>query len=272
MGAAITYLPVNHEGAIDLMELEAAIRPDTIMISLMYANNETGVIHPMNQISAVARKHNVLLMSDATQAVGKIPVHVDSDGIDILTCSAHKLYGPKGTGAIYLRRKSPRVRVAPQIDGGGHERGVRSGTLNVPAIVGFGKACELAGHYMPTESSRLQKLRDKLEAGLLAIPGAHVNGAARLPHVTNIAFEGVEGEALMMATGKSVAVSSGSACTSASREPSYVLKAMGLSHDLARGSLRFSLGRFTEEAEIDYVIGAIGMAVETLRALKPFEG
>ncbi|UYQ93206.1 aminotransferase class V-fold PLP-dependent enzyme [Chitinophaga horti] len=284
-GHDITYLPVNQEGAIDLAALEAAIRPDTILISLMYANNETGVVHPVDAISKIARKHGVLFMCDASQAVGKIPVNVNTDGIDILTCSAHKLYGPKGMGAIYLRRKSPRVRVIAQIDGGGHERGVRSGTLNVPGIVGFGKACELAAHQLNTEN--IVQLRDQLESGLLDIPGTNVNGlpfaaagtptpgqpaspGKRLPHVTNISFAGVTGEAIMMATGKSIAVSSGSACTSASREPSYVLKAMGVPDELSHGSLRFSLGRFTTEEEIQFAVSAIRTAVAQLRSLQPF--
>nr|WP_295121669.1 IscS subfamily cysteine desulfurase [uncultured Chitinophaga sp.] len=271
-GAVITYLPVNHEGLIDLAALEAAITPNTILISIMYANNETGVLQPIPAISAIARKHGVIFMSDATQAVGKLPVNVNTDGIDILACSAHKLYGPKGIGAIYLRRKSPRVKLTAQIDGGGHERGVRSGTLNVPAIAGFGKACELAGEFMPAESQRLATLRDQLQTALLRIPGTSVNGSItqRLPNVTNISFEQVEGEALMMAADKSIALSSGSACTSASRAPSYVLKAMGLSDELARGSIRFSLGRFTTAEEIDYTITTITAAVQKLRQLSPF--
>lgn len=271
-GAVITYLPVNHEGLIDLAALETAITPNTILISVMYANNETGVLQPIPAISAIARKHGIMLMSDATQAVGKLPVNVNTDGIDILTCSAHKLYGPKGIGAIYLRRKSPRVKLTAQIDGGGHERGVRSGTLNVPAIAGFGKACELAGEFMPAESRRLATLRDQLQTALLRIPGTSVNGSIthRLPNVTNISFEQVEGEALMMAANKSIALSSGSACTSASRAPSYVLKAMGLSDELARGSIRFSLGRFTTAEEIDYTITTITAAVQKLRQLSPF--
>lgn len=272
MGAAITYLPVNKDGMISLEELEAAITPQTILISLMYANNETGVIHPVKAISAIARKHNIIFMSDATQAVGKIPVNVNTDGIDILTCSAHKLYGPKGIGAIYLRRKSPRVKIAAQMDGGGHERGVRSGTLNVPAIAGFGKACELAAELMDKEAERLATLRNRLQTALLEIPGTFVNGSLqhRLPHVVNLSFEGVEGEALMMAANKSLALSSGSACTSASREPSYVLKAMGVPDELAMGSIRFSLGRFTTEEEITYAITAVTGAVKQLRALDPF--
>src|SRR5690606_11594697 len=224
-GALITYLEVNHDGLIDLKALEAAITPQTILVAIMYANNETGVINPIRDISQVTRRHGVLLMTDAAQAVGKIPVDVNRDGIDLMAFSAHKMYGPKGVGALYVRRKSPRVKVIAQVDGGGHERGMRSGTLNVPGIVGFGKACELALLEMEEEGKRLAPLRDKLEKALLQLEETYVNGSRehRLPHVTNIAFKYVEGEGLIMGFNKNVALSSGSACTSASLEPSYVL-------------------------------------------------
>jgi cysteine desulfurase len=271
LGAVVTYLKVNSDGLIDLKELEAAITPKTIMVSIMYANNEIGVINPIREISAIAKKHGVLMMSDITQAAGKIPVDVNRDGIDLAALSAHKLYGPKGTGALYIRRKSPRVKVISQIDGGGHERGMRSGTLNVTGIVGFGKACELSLLEMETESKRLSVLRDKLENALLQLEETYVNGSRtqRLPHVSNISFRYVEGEALMMGFNKTLALSSGSACTSASPEPSYVLKGLGLGDDLAHSSLRFGLGRFTTEEEIDYTIQAVTDTVNKLREISP---
>lgn len=270
-GARVTYLGVNSEGLIDLKELEAAITPATIMVTIMYANNEIGVINPMRDISAITRRHGVLLMTDATQAVGKIPVDVNKDGIDLMAFSAHKMYGPKGVGALYVRRKSPRVKVTAQLDGGGHERGMRSGTLNVPGIVGFGKACEICQQGMEEDGKRLQILRDKLEKALLQLEESYLNGATnqRLPHVSNISFKYVEGEGLLMGFNKSIAISSGSACTSASLEPSYVLKALGLGDDLAHSSLRFGLGRFTTEEQIDYTIQAVTDAVNRLRAISP---
>jgi cysteine desulfurase len=271
LGAEITYLKVNSEGLIDLKELEAAITPKTIMVSIMYANNEIGVINPIREISAVAKKHGVLMMSDITQAAGKITVDVNRDGIDLAALSAHKIYGPKGIGALYIRRKSPRVKVISQIDGGGHERGMRSGTLNVTGIVGFGKACELSLLELETEGKRLAILRDKLENALLQLEETYVNGsrAHRLPHVSNISFRYVEGEALMMGFNKILALSSGSACTSASPEPSYVLKGLGLGDDLAHSSLRFGLGRFTTDEEIDYTIQAVTDTVNKLREISP---
>ncbi|WP_305855951.1 IscS subfamily cysteine desulfurase [Flavihumibacter rivuli] len=271
MGGEVTYLNVNNEGLIDLKELEAAIKPNTILIAIMYANNEVGTIQPVREISAIAKKHGVLFFSDATQAVGKIPVDVQKDGIDLLTFTAHKMYGPKGVGALYVRRKNPRVKVTAQMDGGGHERGMRSGTLNVPGIVGFGKACELAMNEMAADAERLGKLRDKLETALLKLEEAYVNGSRehRLPHVSNISFKYVEGEGLMMGFNKNIALSSGSACTSASLEPSYVLKALGLGDDLAHSSLRFGLGRFTTEEQIDYTIEAVANTVNKLREMSP---
>ncbi|HEY0609017.1 MAG TPA: IscS subfamily cysteine desulfurase, partial [Chitinophaga sp.] len=270
-GASVTYLKVTNEGMIDLKELEAAITPKTIMVAIMYANNEIGVINPIREISHIARKHGVLVMTDATQAVGKIPVDAHKDGIDLMAFSAHKMYGPKGVGALYVRRKSPRVKVTAQMDGGGHERGMRSGTLNVPGIVGFGKACELASLEMEAEGKRLSLLRDKLEKALLLLEESYVNGSTtqRLPHVSNVSFKYVEGEGLMMGFNKNIALSSGSACTSASLEPSYVLKALGLGDDLAHSSLRFGLGRFTTEEQIDYTIKAVSDTVNKLREMSP---
>ncbi|NCD68934.1 IscS subfamily cysteine desulfurase [Mucilaginibacter agri] len=270
LGARVTYLPVKEDGLIDLAELEAAMTPETILVSIMYGNNEIGVIQPVKEISAIAHKHGALFMTDATQAVGKIPVDVNADGIDLLALSAHKMYGPKGVGALYVRRKGPRVKVTAQMDGGGHERGMRSGTLNVPGIVGLGKACELARLEMTEEAARLSKLRDKLESALTVLEESYVNGNVehRLPHVANISFKYVEGEGLMMAM-KDLAVSSGSACTSASLEPSYVLKSLGLSDDLAHSSIRFGLGRFTTEEEIDYAIEVTKRSVTHLRELSP---
>ena len=270
-GGEVTYLKVKGDGLIDLAELEAAIKPTTILVSLMYANNEIGTIQPIREISAIARKHGVLLFTDATQAVGKIPVNVNKDGIDLMAFSAHKMYGPKGVGALYVRRKNPRVKVTAQIDGGGHERGMRSGTLNVPGIVGFGKACELCMLDMEEDTKRIKVLRDKLETELLKLEEAYVNGSVehRLPHVANISFKHVEGEGLLMGFNKNIALSSGSACTSASLEPSYVLKALGLGDDLAHSSLRFGLGRFTTEEQIDYTIKAISETVLKLREMSP---
>lgn len=270
-GGEVTYLTVNPEGLIDLKELEAAIKPTTILIAIMYANNEVGVIMPVKEISAIAKKHGVLFFTDATQAVGKIPVDVMKDGIDLMAFSAHKMYGPKGVGALYVRRKNPRVKVTAQMDGGGHERGMRSGTLNVPGIVGFGKACELCRLDMEEDTKRISKLRDKLETELLKVEEAYVNGSRehRLPHVSNISFKYVEGEGLMMGFNKNIALSSGSACTSASLEPSYVLKALGLGDDLAHSSLRFGLGRFTTEEQIDYTIKSVTDTVLKLREMSP---
>lgn len=270
LGGKVTYLPVNELGLISLEELEAAMTPQTILVTIMYGNNETGTIQPIREIAAIAHKHGALFMSDGTQAVGKIPVDVQADGIDLMAFTAHKMYGPKGVGALYVRRKNPRVKVTAQMDGGGHERGMRSGTLNVPGIVGFGKACELARLEMAADAERLSKLRDQLEAELLTLEESYVNGSVerRLPHVTNISFKYVEGEGLMMGV-KDLAVSSGSACTSASLEPSYVLKALGLSDDLAHSSLRFGLSRFTTDEQIAYAINHVKEAVTKLREMSP---
>ena len=270
-GGEVTYLDVKEDGLIDLAELEKAITPKTILISIMYGNNETGVIQPVREISKIARKHGVLFFTDGTQAVGKIPVDVNADGIDLMAFSGHKMYGPKGVGALYVRRKNPRVKVTSQMDGGGHERGMRSGTLNVPAIVGFGKACELCMNEMESESKRLSAMRDRLENALMELEETYVNGTPehRLPHTANISFKYVEGEGLMMGFNKNIALSSGSACTSASLEPSYVLKALGLGDDLAHSSLRFGLGRFTTDEQIDFTIKAIKETVIKLREMSP---
>jgi cysteine desulfurase len=267
LGGEVTYLPVNKEGLIDLQQLEAAVTPRTILIAIMYANNETGTIQPVKEIAAIAKKHGVIFFTDATQAVGKIPVNVINDGIDLLACSAHKMYGPKGVGALYVRRKNPRIKLMAQMDGGGHERGVRSGTLNVPGIAGFGKACDICRLQMEADSQRMSRLRDKLENALLQLEGTYVNGSRkhRLPHVTNMSFNNVDGNGLMMGLNKEIALSSGSACTSASIEPSYVLKALDVADDLAHSSLRFSIGRFTTGEEIDFIIERVTKTVNQLR-------
>lgn len=269
-GADITYLKVNSEGLIDLNELRSAIRPTTILISVIYANNEIGVIQPMKEIGAIAKENGILFFSDATQAVGKVPVNVNEDGIDLLSLSAHKMYGPKGVGALYVRRKNPRVHLTAQAHGGGHERNMRSGTLNVPAIVGLGKACELCATLMNEESRRLGQLRNKLEEALVAIGGVLVNGStiSRLPNTTNLAFEFIDSNALMIHLQKKIALSSGSACTSGSLEPSHVLQALNIG-ELAKNSIRFSLGRSTTAEEIDYIIDTVTKAVSDLRQLHP---
>ncbi len=270
LGARVTYLVPKPDGLIDLEQLVAAMSQETILVSIMYGNNEIGVIQPVKEIAKIAHSFGALFMTDATQAVGKIPVNVIEDGIDLLALSAHKMYGPKGVGALYVRRKNPRVKVTAQMDGGGHERGMRSGTLNVPGIVGLGKACELGRLEMQQDAVRLSALRDKLEASLTQLEESYVNGNVehRLPHTANISFKYVEGEGLMMAM-KDLAVSSGSACTSASLEPSYVLKSLGLSDDLAHSSIRFGLGRFTTEEEVDRAIEVTKNAVTHLRELSP---
>ncbi len=269
-GAEITYLYPTEDGLISVEQVEAAIRPDTILVSLMFANNEIGVIEPIREIAAVCKKHGVLFHSDATQAVGKIPVDVIADNIDLMSFTAHKMYGPKGIGALYVRRKNPRVKVTAQMDGGGHERGMRSGTLNVPGIVGFGKAAEIALADMASDTERIIKMRDRLENALLTLEESYLNGSKehRLPHTSNISFKYVEGEGLMMAI-KDIAVSSGSACTSASLEPSYVLKSLGLDDELAHSSLRFGLSRFTTDEEIDFTINCVSDAVNRLRDMSP---
>ena len=271
MGGQVTYLSVGNDGLINLAELEAAITDKTILISVMWANNETGVIQPMKEIGEICEKHGVLFMSDATQAVGKIPTYPKELGVHLMAFTGHKMYGPKGVGCLYVNRKAPRVKVTAQMDGGGHERGMRSGTLNVPAIVGMGKAAAIAKDEMEEEAKRLAGLRDRLEKGLCEIEETYVNGNVenRMPHVSNISFKHVEGEGLMMTFNQQLAVSSGSACTSASLEPSYVLVALGLGDDLAHSSIRFSLGRFSTEEEIDLTIAALTKGVKHMRDLSP---
>jgi cysteine desulfurase len=270
-GVKVTYLPVQTNGLIDLEQLRAAITDKTILITIMYANNEIGVVQPIAEIGKIAKERGVLFHTDAVQAAGKIPVDVAKDNIDILSLSGHKFYGPKGVGALYVRRRNPRVQLTAQIDGGGHERGMRSGTLNVPGIVGLGEAAAIAKKEMPEESKRLAHLRDKLKDRLLAsLDEVFINGTLehRLPNNLNISFAYVEGESLLMGI-NDVAVSSGSACTSATLEPSYVLKALGAGDDLAHSSIRFGLGRFNTEEEVDYVAAKVIDVVKKLRELSP---
>ena len=270
-GCRVTYLPLKGDGLIDLEMLKESFTDKTILVSIMYANNEIGVIQPIAEIGKMCRERGVLFHTDGVQAIGKVPVNVNTDNIDIMSITAHKLYGPKGVGALYVRRKSPRVQITAQMDGGGHERGMRSGTLNVPGIVGLGEACAIAHREMPEEMTRLRGLRDrlknKLEAGLDEV---FINGSMehRLPHNLNMSFLYVEGESLLMGI-NDVAVSSGSACTSATLEPSYVLKALGLGDDLAHSSIRFGIGRFNTEEEIDYVADKLIDVVSKLRELSP---
>jgi cysteine desulfurase len=270
-GYEVTYLPVQKDGRINLDDLRKAITPKTIIISIMYANNEIGVVQPIAEIGKIAKEKGILFHSDGVQAVGKIPVDVQADNIDLLSMSGHKLYGPKGVGALYVRRRNPRVQLSAMIDGGGHERGMRSGTLNVPGIVGFGKACELCMNEMATESARMIALRTRLQKGLEAkLDEIYINGSMehRLPNNLNMSFAFVEGESLLMGI-NDIAVSSGSACTSATLEPSYVLKALGVGEDLAHTSIRFGLGRFNTEAEVDYVVNRMYEVVSRLRELSP---
>jgi len=270
-GFEVTYLPVGKDGRVDPAEVRKAITPKTILITIMYANNEIGIINPIQEIGKIAKEHGIFFASDGVQAVGKIPVDVQKDNIDLLAISAHKIYGPKGVGALYVRRRNPRVQLSAIIDGGGHERGMRSGTLNVPGIVGLGAACEIAQKEMATESVRLARLRDRLKAGLEAkLDEVFVNGSVehRLPNNLNMSFAYVEGESLLMGI-NDIAVSSGSACTSATLEPSYVLKALGVGEDLAHTSIRFGLGRFNTEEEVDYVTDKMVQVVTKLRELSP---
>jgi len=270
-GYRVTYLPVMADGLIDLDMLKESITDKTILVSIMYANNEIGVVQPIREIGKICRERGVLFHTDAVQAVGKIPVNVDADNIDMLSISAHKMYGPKGVGALYVRRKNPRVQLTAQMDGGGHERGMRSGTLNVPGIVGLGEAAAISQREMAEETVRLRylrdKLKDKIEAGLDEV---FINGSweHRLPHSLNMSFLYVEGESLLMGI-NDIAVSSGSACTSATLEPSYVLKALGLGDDLAHSSIRFGIGRFNTEEQIDYVADRLVEVVKKLRELSP---
>src|SRR6202453_122357 len=270
-GYEVTYLPVEKDGRINLDQLRKAITPKTILISIMYANNEIGTVQPVAEIGKIAKEKGVFFHVDGVQAVGKIPVDVQKDGIDLMSISAHKIYGPKGVGALYVRRKNPRVQLSAQIDGGGHERGMRSGTLNVTGIIGLGKACEIAGQEMVAESAKLFKMRERLRESIMsALDETFINGSMehRLPHNINISFAYVEGESLLMGI-NDIAVSSGSACTSATLEPSYVLKALGTGDDLAHSSIRFGIGRFNTAAEVDYVADRVIETVERLRELSP---
>ena len=270
-GCKVTYLALKEDGLVDLDALRAAITDQTILVSIMYANNEIGVIQPVAEIGKICRERGVLYHSDGVQAVGKIPVNVIQDNIDLLSITAHKFYGPKGVGALYVRRKNPRVQITSQMDGGGHERGMRSGTMNVPGIVGLGAAAELCRQEMAEEAKRLSHLRDKLKDKLMtALDETFINGSMehRLPHNLNISFAYVEGESLLMGI-NDIAVSSGSACTSATLEPSYVLKALGVGDDLAHTSIRFGLGRFTTESEVDYAAERVIDVVRKLRELSP---
>lgn len=269
-GFRVTVLPVDPLGQITVERLSAALTDQTIVVSIMAANNEIGTLQPIAAIGRLCKERGVLFHTDAVQAVGKVALNVEEMGIDLLSMSAHKLYGPKGIGALYVRRRAPRVRLQPIFDGGGHERGMRSGTLPVPLIVGFGRACEICRDEMPSEAQRLTRLRERLHKGLTMLTETHLNGhpTERLPGNLNLSFAYVEGEALMMSM-RNVAVSSGSACTSASLEPSYVLRALGVSDELARSSIRFGLGRFNTEAEVDFVIEEVTREVERLRKLNP---
>jgi cysteine desulfurase len=267
----VTYLPVQKDGRIDLDELKRAMDDQTILVTIMAANNEIGVLQPIREIGAICHEHGVLFHTDAVQTVGKVPFNVIEDNVDLASISAHKLYGPKGVGALYVRRKNPRVQLIAQIDGGGHERGMRSGTLNVPGIVGLGKACEIAGAEMAAESLRLAALRARLTDKIMGqLDECFINGSMehRLPGNINISFAYVEGESLLMGM-HDVAVSTGSACTSATIEPSYVLKALGVDDDLAHSSIRFGIGRFNAEAEVDYVAKRVVETVKRLRELSP---
>jgi cysteine desulfurase len=270
-GYEVTYLPVQKDGRVDPEDVRKAITPKTILITIMYANNEIGIINPIAEIGKIAKEHGIIFAVDGVQAVGKIPVDVQKDNIDLLAISAHKIYGPKGVGALYVRRRNPRVQLSAIIDGGGHERGMRSGTLNVTGITGLGKACEIAQQEMPKEAERLRGLRDRLRKGLEAkLDEVFINGSMehRLPNNLNMSFAYVEGESLLMGI-NDVAVSSGSACTSATLEPSYVLKALGVGEDLAHTSIRFGLGRFNTEEEVDYVVDKMVQVVTKLRELSP---
>lgn len=270
-GVSVTFLPVDKTGRVSPDDVRNAITDKTILISIMLANNEIGTINPVREIGKVAKEKGIIFHCDATQGVGKIPVDVQEMGIDLMSFTSHKIYGPKGIGALYVRRKAPRVRLEPMIHGGGHERGMRSGTLAVPLIVGFGKACELCEQEMSTESIRMAKMRDRLQEGIMgAMEEVYLNGhpTERLPGNLNISFAYVEGEALLMGV-KEIALSSGSACTSATLEPSYVLRALGVGSDLAHSSIRFGLGRFTTDEEIEYTIDRMIKAVNHLREMSP---
>ena len=268
LGGLVTYLSVDNNGLVNPDELEEAITSETILISVMYANNETGVIQPIRRVSEIAKKHNVLFFCDATQAVGKVPIDVHNEGIDLMSFSGHKFYGPKGVGALFVKKNKTAANIIAQIDGGGHERNMRSGTLNVPGIVGFGKACELAGREMHSEIQRLTELRAYFEKELLLLENITINSvqALRLPHCTNISFKDIDGDKFIWEAGSQLAFSRSSACTSATMEPSYVLKAMGITEDIIHNSFRFSLGRLTTKEEVDYAVKVISKIVKEHRS------
>ena len=271
-GFEITYLPVGRDGRVDVEEVRKAMTPKTILLSIMFANNEIGTIQPMAEIGKLAKEKGVLLHTDATQAAGKVPIDVEAMGIDLLSATAHLLYGPKGVGCLYVRRKNPRVRIAPMIDGGGHERGTRSGTVPVPLVVGFGAAARIAAETMHAETARMSALRDRLQESIMSkVDEAFVNGdpSHRLPHNLNISFAYVEGESVLMGLNKDVALSSGSACTSATLEPSYVISALGVDTELAHSSIRFALHRFTSDEEVDFVGPRVVEVVQRLREMSP---
>ncbi len=271
-GFEVTYLPVGRDGLVDVEAVRAALTDKTILISVMFANNEIGTIQPVAELGKLAKEKGVIFHTDATQAVGKVPVDVEAMGVDLLSATAHMLYGPKGVGALYVRRKNPRVRLAPMVDGGGHERGMRSGTVPVPLAVGFGKAAEICREVMGEESKRLAALRDRLQEQILAkVDEAYVNGHAerRLPHNLNISFAYVEGESVLMGLNKEAALASGSACTSATLEPSYVISALGVDSELAHSSIRFGLHRFTTEEEVDFVARKTVEVIQRLREMSP---
>ena len=271
-GFEVTYVPVGHDGLVDVEEIRKALTPKTILISVMFANNEIGTVQPVAEIGKLAKEKGILFHTDATQAVGKVPVDVEGMGIDLLSATAHLMYGPKGVGCLYVRRKNPRVRIAPMMDGGGHERGMRSGTIPVPLCVGFGKAAEICREIMAEEAARLAGLRDRLQDRVVSkVDEAYVNGhpERRLPHNLNISFAYVEGESVLMGLNREVALSSGSACTSATLEPSYVISALGVDSELAHSSIRFGLHRFTTEAEVDFVAERTVELVQRLREMSP---
>jgi cysteine desulfurase len=269
--ATVTYLPVDKYGMVDPDAVRNAITDKTVLITIMWANNEIGTLHPIAEIGKIAKEKGIVFHTDAVQAIGKVPVDFEKAGVDLASITAHKIYGPKGIGALYVRSKGPRVRLSPQMDGGGHERGMRSGTLNVPGIVGLGAACEIAGKEMPDEAQRLIQLRSQLQAGLFErLDEIYVNGhpTERLPGNLNVSFAYVEGESLLMGI-NDIAVSSGSACTSATLEPSYVIRALGIDDELAHSSIRFGLGRFNTLEEVDYVTDRVSKEVKRLREMSP---
>ena len=271
-GFEVTYVPVGREGLVDVEAIRVALTDKTILISVMFANNEIGTIQPVAGLGKLAKEKGIIFHTDATQAVGKIPVDVEAMGIDLLSATAHMLYGPKGVGALYVRRKNPRVRLAPMVDGGGHERGMRSGTVPVPLVVGFGKAAEICGEVMGEESKRMAALRDRLQEQILSkVDEAYVNGhpTLRLPHNLNISFAYVEGESVLMGLNREAALASGSACTSATLEPSYVISALGVDSELAHSSIRFGLHRFSTEEEVDFVAGKTIEVIHRLREMSP---